>query len=222
MKKSEMKSVRPISIRVDRQAVRGRTRASRRRGTCARILGSRLRARILSSADTLSIETLLPLAKAVSPAGQLLPNIPLLLVTRADGSKACLAARGRHALERDPSLRGRRKKLEEACRSLGAHLEIWTEDEIDQDLSVAQVVRPASAAERAAWAKVTPLKRGEGAAYAEAFAFKFGIVDLRPIGNGLVGIQRLTGIALALLCDLHFDPETRMVVWRPRACSVTS
>lgn len=222
MKKSPSRPhVPPSNVpRADGARPPSRPRQGRRAGPRFRDLGSRLRARVLSSADTISVVPL-PTPDAPPQRGRR-ADPPLLLVTRADGTRACLVALRRCALERDPSLGGRRRELEDACRLREADLEIWTETEIDRDSNVAQVARPATAAERAGWARAAPLGRGEGAAYAEAFALRLGIDDLRPVGNGLVGIQRLTGIATALLCDLEVDLETRMIVWRPRSCSVGS
>lgn len=222
MKDSEPKSATPPPAR-DRANVRpsrARTDAFSRRGTCTRALGSRLRARIAASEDTASVEALPLPARFFPSASPLRPGMSLLLVTQVDGSRACLTALGRRALLRSPSLGGRRKALEDACLSLGAHLEIWTEDEIDQDLGIVQLVRPATAAERAAWNSAAPPGRGECAGGAQTLAFRMGITDLRPVGNGLVGIRSLTGIAVAFLCDLEVDPGTSMVVWRPRACPV--
>ncbi|WAJ29436.1 hypothetical protein [Antarcticirhabdus aurantiaca] len=147
-------------------------------------------------------------------------HLPLALVSRVNGDLAFVDAMPRILLRRDPELGGTRRRIELECMARGASYEIWTEDEILEDRSAVQVLRVAGTAERASHASALRSLQAPMAGdvpILTAMAGRLLVDDLRAVGAGWVGRSRLTGIPMALLCDMEVDPETRMFVWRPRS-----
>jgi hypothetical protein len=184
----------------------------------------------LSSHERLSarLATLLaadPGVKAIAPATVSftqpgLSNDPLLryrptyLVTRHDGTTSYCDVSNVLMDGRDLARAASwHASIEAQCRILGSDFEMWTELEIGMDLSKPQIMRVATEDERAEYLSAEA-ERDRHDMFA-IIADHLWLADLRPVGGGVVGKSKLTGILMALLTDVVADPESRMLLWRP-------
>lgn len=146
-------------------------------------------------------------------------HVPSVLVVWDCCHRTYLDAMSASNLLADPTLAGIRARIEAECLARGAAYEIWTEDELHRDLGVVQALRPASSDERSAYAaalREQPSKTVLPPGLVRGLAGRLGLVDVRPVGLCWVGRGSMTGIPMALLCDLAVDPATRIFVWKPR------
>ena len=148
-------------------------------------------------------------------------HLPLALIRRGPDDLAFVDATPRQALLRDPALAGTRKRIEAECRQRGASYEIWTADEILENRSVTQLVLVADHSERAEYRLAMRDRQASCPPVVGMIADRMFLSDLRDVGSGWVGRSRLTGIPMAILCGLEMDPQTRLLVWRPKAPSTS-
>ncbi|WP_210291748.1 hypothetical protein [Aureimonas pseudogalii] len=146
-------------------------------------------------------------------------HVPAVAVVWACGHKTFVDATSAAKLRADPTLAGVRGRIEAECLARGATYEIWTEEELRKNLGVVQVLRPASSEERAAYAeslRTHPSAGPPSSSLVGDLAARLGLADVRAVRQGWVARSSLTGIPMALLCDMEVDPVTRMLVWKPR------
>lgn len=147
---------------------------------------------------------------------------PDFLVQRTDGTSVYREVKPSKVLVADPELGGRRARIELECRARGADFEVWTEREIRRVGGTAPFVRHATIEEAAVLAGTATTGDGPrwgsgtaGSPLLNLVARELRISELLPCGLGWVGRSALTGIAMAVMCDLEVDPVTKMLVWKP-------
>ncbi|WP_061937685.1 TnsA endonuclease N-terminal domain-containing protein [Aureimonas sp. AU22] len=147
---------------------------------------------------------------------------PDFLVARSDGTSVYREVKPSKVLRADPEFGGRRARIELECRARGADFEVWTEREIRRVGGTAPFVRHATIEEAAVLSGAAFGGDGprwgsgaDGSPLLDLVARELRIPNLRPCGLGWVGRSALTGIAMAVMCDLDVDPVTKLLVWKP-------
>lgn len=145
---------------------------------------------------------------------------PDLLAVMTDGSKVYRSVRPHSLLLRDPELSGRRARIELECSARGAAFEIWTEREIREATCGWPLLRVATPAEATLVASLPPRSADDGSGGAipglvRRIADRLGLWGPWQVGDAFFARSMLTGIMMALLCELVRDPVTGLLVWKP-------
>lgn len=147
---------------------------------------------------------------------------PDFLVRRSDGTSVYREVKPIAVLLADPELGDRRERIELECRARGAEFEVWTEREIRRVGGTAPFIRHATIEEAGVLSGTVSASDGPrwgsgavGSPLLEFVAREMRIPNLFPCGMGWVGRSALTGIAMAVMCDLEVDPDTKLLVWKP-------
>lgn len=144
--------------------------------------------------------------------------VPDYLVILVDGSKVYRAVKGHMRLLRDPELSGRRARIELECAVRGGTMEFWTEREVREATSGSPLLRVATFQESNDLAE-SLREFGEFGSpkppsLVMRIADRLGLSQPRQVGRTFLARSHLTGILMAILCDLHADPETGALVWK--------
>ena len=144
---------------------------------------------------------------------------PDCLVLLKNGSRIYRSVRAHASLLRDPELSGRRTRIELECAVRGGTFEVWTEREVRESTNGWSLLRVASARD-AEDLERSLRETGEfGSPRPPSIVMRIcehlGLARPREVGSTFLARSHLTGVLMAVLCDLQTDPDTGALVWKP-------
>lgn len=144
---------------------------------------------------------------------------PDILAVRVDGSRVYRTVRPHARLLRDVDLRGRRERIVLECAARGATFELWTEREIREATCGWPLLRVASFHEIEKLEESIREEGEFGGANVPGLVLKvaerLGLRRPRKVGRTFLARSLVTGILMAVLCDLRMDLETGALNWKP-------
>lgn len=144
---------------------------------------------------------------------------PAFLTVSGTGMKVYREVKPYGLLMRDPEFSGRRARIELECAARGATFEIWTEREIREDRGGWPLLRVATTSEsllyRHAEESGASSEERHVPPIARHVADRLGLTRPERAGNSFLARSHLTGVLMAVLCDLVEDPHTGALSWKP-------
>ena len=144
---------------------------------------------------------------------------PDILAIRTDGSRVYRTARSHARLLRDIDLLGRRTRIELECAARRATFEVWTEREIREQTCGWPLLRVASFREieelEASFRDEGEFGGGNVPGLVRKVAERLGLRHPRRVGRTFLARSLITGILMAVLCELRADPDSGVLIWKP-------